>query len=536
MFNEFKTFQNFIDSLTDLIVVLNPDSGAIVAVNNIVCQTLSYSKQELLALNILNLNPGNMEQGKELFDPDYEQGRPEKIKCNLKTKSGEIISVDKMENMISIKDKTYLVISANEISHSNKNAGIQDHIKELKDKNKELDHSLAKAELAFLATEAENKKRLEALYNERQNLYNMLDNLPVAFHLQAPDYSVPFANKMFQERFGSPEKKPCYDLMHKRKEPCEVCSPFKVFDTNETESSIWTSLDGHTYLTVVTPYKDIDGGPLVMEMAVDISQQKKAEEELIKAHHLLESKVAQRTAELAKTNEELKRSNQALNDFSAIASHDLGEPLRKIITFGNLLKNSATNLTEQETDYLLRMENGSIRMKRFIQDLLEYSQVHLKPKPFEPLNLDTEIQEVLSDLEIRMVEVAGKVETENLPAFEADKLQIRQLFQNLIGNSLKFHQKGIPPVITISCRLVENGFLEISVQDNGIGFEEKYIDKVFKPFERLNGRSAYEGSGMGLAICKKIVERHNGTLNVNSTLGEGTIFKITLPQKQSPSS
>ncbi len=481
-------------------------------------------------MNILDLNPGKQEQREEFVDPDNDKGRAGNVICELKTKSGEIISVDKMENMIAINNINYLVISANEVSQAFQN---EEHIKELKDKNKVLDNLLGKAEQALLKTEEENKNRVQALYNERQNLHNMLDNLPVAFHLQALDYSVPFGNRMFQERFGSPEKTPCYTLMHGRKKPCEVCTPFKVFETKKPESSVWTSPDGHTYLTVVTPFNDLDDSPLIMEMAVDITAQKKAEQDLIKAHELLETKVEQRTTELAKANEELKRSNQALNDFSAIASHDLEEPLRKIITFGDLLKKSAINLSEQEKNYLLRMEKASIRMKHFIQDLLKYSQVHLRPKPFKPMDLETEIREVLSDLEVRMAEVSGRVMTENLPEFEADKLQIRQLFQNLIGNAFKFHKAGVPPVITISSRPAEDGFLEITVQDNGIGFEDKYKDRVFQPFERLHGRSDYEGSGMGLAICKKIVERHNGTLIVNSILGEGTIFKITLPQIQS---
>ncbi len=494
---------------------MNPDSGDVVAVNNSACQTLNYSSQELTALNIFHLDFRKTEQGGTTA-----------VQCSLRTKSGETISVEKNENTISISNKNFLVISASIESE-------QKHAEEATRENKDLDYSLTRTKSDFLETEKENKSETSAILKERQNFYNMLDNLPVAFHLQAPDYSVPFANKLFQERFGHPENRMCYDLMHNRKEPCETCSPFQVFDTKQTKSSIWTALDGRTYLTVVTPFSDINGDPLVMEMAIDISPQKKAEDELLQARQLLETKVKQRTTELAIANEELKRSNEALNDFSAIASHDLAEPLRKVITFGDLLKDSAKGLSDKEADYLERMQKASNKMRGFIEDLLEYSQVHLHPKPFEPVDLKIEILEVLSDLEIRMTEMAGKVEVKKLPIIDADKLQMRQLFQNLIGNSLKFHQKGVPPVVTINSHPAENGFIGITIEDNGLGFEDRFIDKIFKPFERLVGRSEYEGNGMGLAICKKIAERHNGTISVKSTPNEGSIFKILLMEKQS---
>ena len=382
---------------------------------------------------------------------------------------------------------------------------------------------------------SEHENREKTILAERQNLYDMLDNLPVAFHVQAPDYSVPFANKIFQKKFGNAKGRKCYDLMHKRTEPCEECNTFEIFDTGETRQSVWQSFDGETYLTVETPFKDIDGSPLVMEMAVDISQQKRAEDELISAYDLLEAKVKERTADLANVNEELERSNQALNDFTAIASHDLGEPLRKITTFGDFLKKSASNLSEKEADYLDRMQNAAGRMQQLLADLLSYSKVQLQVRPFEATNLEGEIEDVLSDLEVRIAETEAKVEILKLPTIDADRSQMSQLFLNLIGNALKFNREGVPPVITIDSSKTENNCWTVTVEDNGIGFKEKYLEKIFKPFERLNGRSAYEGSGMGMAICQKIVERHHGTITAKSTPGEGSTFIITLPEKQKSS-
>ncbi len=379
---------------------------------------------------------------------------------------------------------------------------------------------------------SERENREKAILAERQNLYDMLDNLPVAFHVQAPDYSVPFANKIFQERFGKVKGRMCYDLMHKRTQPCEPCNTFRVFDTEETRQSVWQCFDGRTYLTVETPFKDLDGGPLVMEMAVDITQQKKAEEELARAHDLLEIKVKERTAALADVNEELERSNQALNDFTAIASHDLREPLRKIVLFGDFLRDSVKNLSEKETDYIERMQTAVTRMQQFLDDLLSYSKVQLQVKPFAATDLEDEVKAVLSDLEVRIAETGGKVEILKLPAIDADRRQMGQLFLNLIGNALKFHREGVPPVITIDSCKAENNCWTVTVADNGIGFEERFIEKIFKPFERLHGRSVYDGSGMGMAICQKIVERHHGTLTAKSVPGKGSTFIVTLPEKQ----
>jgi signal transduction histidine kinase len=149
------------------------------------------------------------------------------------------------------------------------------------------------------------------------------------------------------------------------------------------------------------------------------------------------------------------------------------------------------------------------------------------------VNLTEIVHEVLSDLEVSIVQSGGEIHVEELPAIEADPTQMRQLFQNLIGNALKFHKKGERPAIRVRGNLMGNREVHITIEDNGIGFEEKYIDRIFSPFERLHGRQEYQGTGMGLAICKKIVERHGGSVTARSTPGEGSIFIINLPLEQS---
>lgn len=230
---------------------------------------------------------------------------------------------------------------------------------------------------------------------------------------------------------------------------------------------------------------------------------------------------------------ELERSNDSLKDFAAIASHDLQEPLRKIVSFGDrLMKDYGLIIDERGRDYLDRMQIASQRMRNFIYDLLEYSKVASKPRAFAPVDLGNVVTEVLGDLEARIKQTGGQVNVANLPVIDADELLIRQLFQNLISNALKFHKPNVPPIVDLSCRYTSRGFWEISVEDNGIGFDMKYHDRIFKPFQRLHGRTQYEGSGMGLAICQKIVTVHGGIFSARSEPQMGTKFIVLLPERQ----
>ena len=239
---------------------------------------------------------------------------------------------------------------------------------------------------------------------------------------------------------------------------------------------------------------------------------------------------------------ELMRSNEELQQFAYIASHDLQEPLRKIQAFGDRLKVKYSNvLNEQGIDYLERMQSAAQRMQVLINDLLSLSRVTTKVQRFGTVDLNKVVQEVLSDLEIRIQQTKGRVEVAKLPTIDADPLQMRQLIQNLISNALKFHSEEEAPVIKIYSQSINNHIqppsnfspvsdtYEIVVEDNGIGFDEKYLDRIFNVFQRLHSRSEYEGTGMGLAICRKIVEQHNGSITAKSQLGQGAKFIVTLP-------
>ncbi len=231
---------------------------------------------------------------------------------------------------------------------------------------------------------------------------------------------------------------------------------------------------------------------------------------------------------------ELARSNGELEQFAYVASHDLQEPLRKILAFGDRLKTKCGDqLPEEGRDYLVRMQNAAVRMQTLIHDLLALSRVATQPHPFGPVDLQDIVKHVLSDFESRIERVQGRVEIGVLPAIIADRLQMAQLFQNLIGNALKFQRPGEPPVVKISSGYLSNPeealSCRIEVEDNGIGFEEKHVDRIFQVFQRLHGRGEYEGSGIGLSICRKIAERHGGFITASGTPGAGAKFTVVLP-------
>ncbi len=237
----------------------------------------------------------------------------------------------------------------------------------------------------------------------------------------------------------------------------------------------------------------------------------------------------------------LERSNRELQDFASIASHDLQEPLRKIEAFGSrLVDRCAADLGEAGRLYVERMQGAAGRMRALINDLLTYSSVTTEARPFVPTDLGLVVGEVVSDLQVAIEQVAGRVEVGRLPEIEADPTQMRQLLQNLLSNAFKFHRPGVPPVVRVSGRLSPGGrrrtarpaTCEVTIADNGIGFEPGDGDRIFGIFQRLHGRGDYAGTGIGLATCRKILERHGGTISASGKPGRGATFVFTLPVAQ----
>ncbi len=251
----------------------------------------------------------------------------------------------------------------------------------------------------------------------------------------------------------------------------------------------------------------------------DITERKQAEEEL-----LLQT-------------EKLTQTNHELQSFAYAASHDLQEPLRKIIAFSDrIIKKNA--LDGASLDYFERIQKAASRMQTLITDLLTYSRVTTQAQPFSKVNLNEIANEVISDLEMRIEQTSGEVQVNDLPEIEADPTQMRQLFQNLISNGLKFHRPEAAPIVKITaCKIKADQnnlkwrkeLLKLTFEDNGIGIAEQHFIRIFGVFQRLHGKSEYEGTGVGLSICHKIVERHNGQIRVESKPGEGSKFIVTLP-------
>ncbi|MBN2441314.1 MAG: substrate-binding domain-containing protein [Spirochaetales bacterium] len=254
---------------------------------------------------------------------------------------------------------------------------------------------------------------------------------------------------------------------------------------------------------------------------------------LIQEKEKLLARLENHAHNLQMTMEKLKQSNTELEQFSYIASHDLKEPLRKIRFFSNRLLNQYDKtIDDKGIDYLKRMGNAADRMQILINNLLDYSHLTTKARPFSRVNLSLIVQEVLTDIELLIEQKQAVINIDELPFIDADPNQIQQLFQNLLTNALKFSKPGKHPQIKISHSFLNEQnitYCEIVIEDNGIGIKEQYFDKIFGIFQRLHTRKEYEGTGIGLAICKKVVDRHHGRISVASKIGKGTRFIIMLP-------
>lgn len=259
---------------------------------------------------------------------------------------------------------------------------------------------------------------------------------------------------------------------------------------------------------------------------------------LTKANVGLEEKVGVRTQALLQYSEELQRSNRELEEFAFVASHDLQEPLRKIRAFGDRLQQKySSQLGETGADYVLRMQSASGRMSALIDDLLSFSRVTTKQRPFARVDLNEVMHRVMDDLDYAVEKSNAQIHIDPLPTIDADASQIGQVFMNLIANSLKFFPSDTRPIVTVTCELNvaspvaddDRSWCCLRFADQGIGFEPQYAERVFSLFQRLHGRDEYSGTGIGLALCRKIIERHNGTIVAQSAPGEGAVFIIYLP-------
>lgn len=260
----------------------------------------------------------------------------------------------------------------------------------------------------------------------------------------------------------------------------------------------------------------------------EIEQRRSAEESVRELNAGLELRVAERTLELAERAKDLTRSNSELQQFAYVASHDLQEPLRMVASFTQLLaKRYRDKLDGDARDFINYAVDGATRMQTLISDLLTYSRVGTQGKPLEPTACDEVLDRVLRNLKFAIEESGAKVTREPLPVVMADAPQLGQLFQNLISNAIKFHGET-PPRVEISAKS-SGGIWTFSVRDNGIGISPEHSERIFIIFQRLHTRTEYSGTGIGLAVCKKVAERHGGSIWVESAPEGGSIFRFTIP-------
>ena len=362
--------------------------------------------------------------------------------------------------------------------------------------------------------EEQVKKRTEEVYAERKQLFDVLETLPVMIVLLKPDYHVNFANRAFREKFGESKGRHCYEYCCGFAEPCVFCESFKPLETGKPHRWEFTSPDGETIIDAYDfPFTDIDGSPLILEMDVDISKQRHAEKEL------------------KETIKELNRSNEELQSFAYITSHDLQEPLRTIASYAQLIERRYEGKLDSDADDFIEfMVDGASRMKEMIQGLLDYSRVGVQGHEFTEFNAEIALNYALNNLGTAISEVNAEITSDELPVIYADENQIIRVFQNLVGNAIKFRKEGIQPKIHISAKKKDNEYI-FSINDNGIGLEEQYSDKIFEVFKRLHAIGEYQGAGIGLAIVKRIIDRHGGRIWVKSKLGVGSTFYFTIPIK-----
>ncbi|RXK82809.1 ATP-binding protein [Filimonas effusa] len=306
----------------------------------------------------------------------------------------------------------------------------------------------------------------------------------------------------------------------------------------KTQCRIKDALTGrfNWHVISVSPLQEESNSDLFIGYIVDIHAQKEFEQAMRDNQHLkeIQHKLTRNEMELRHNINQLNRSNTELQQFAYVASHDLQEPVRKMIFYSDYFhKNYSQLIDEKGSLFLNNMLHASYRMRNLINDLLSFAKIRKEDTSFEPVELNEIASEALRDLEITINDKKASIHIAPLPAIEGNAIQLVQLFENIIANALKYGKTDVAPEIQIQARFTDDQQVRISFADNGIGFETKYLPKMFTLFQRLHGIGEYEGTGFGLAICKKIVDLHNGTIDASSTPGAGAVFTVTLPLLQS---
>ncbi len=518
---------------------LNTD-GIYLRINDTELNWLGYTRDEVLQKKFIDfVTPKSLLVFQENFSKFKEQGRISDLEFELVRRDGTTLPVSLSATAIKDADGNFVMSRSTLFDIRDRKRAelvLQQANEQLEAKVQERTAELAQVNASLQLELAERKRAEQALLQSEKQLRTITNALPVLISYIDSDHRYRFNNRAYEEWFGYSQtevvgqhlRDVLGESAYQEIEPylnVAFSGRMVVYESPiayRRGKTCWVSA---TYIPDFDESGDVKG---CFTMIADITDRKLGEQQLQNAKEELEAKVQERTAELNSLNQDLLRSNQELEQFAYIASHDLQEPLRAVAGYTQLLvDDNQGRLNESAEEYAAYIMDGAKRMQQLIQDLLAYSRVGTCELTCVPTNCNAVLRQVLRTLQITIAEAGATITVDPLPTVIADKNQLVQLFQNLLGNAIKFHREE-PPQVHISAELNDGEWL-FQVRDNGIGIKSRYLDRIFEIFKRLHTRTEFSGTGIGLAICKKIVDRHKGRIWAESEPSVGTTFYFTIP-------
>jgi PAS domain S-box-containing protein len=504
-----KAFKNSPNAIT----ITRISDGKIIEGNDSVYDLLGYDHDEVV--------------GKTTFDLGIWANADERVKLTQGlTANG---SIRNQEFTLLKKDKTPVIVdlSASLINIENQQCFLTSFIditerKEVEAELHRLNEELEQRVSERTADVAHEARKVQA---ERQRFRDVLDILPAYVILLTPDYRVPFANRFFDERFGKSEGRRCFEYLFGRTEPCETCETYTVLKTGQRHEWEWLGPDGRNYYIFDFPFTDADGNPFVLEMGIDVTENKRTAKELEAYRHHLEELVKERTSQIEAVNRDLE-------SFSYSVSHDLRAPLRAINGYSRMiLKKQGAQFDEETGRRFQKITDNAEKMGFLIDDLLAFSRLGSQDVDKASLDMEELIGEAWQELIAVNLDREVTLKIGQMPAACGDKALIRQVYSNLLGNAVKFTREREHALIEAGSCTQDNETVYY-VRDNGIGFDMRFYYKLFGVFQRLHSDEEYKGTGIGLSLVKRIINRHGGRVWGEGEGDKGATFYFTLPTPQ----